>query len=187
MTDTAVFDPGNFEPDSLAEEVTSVLEDLASRPVEGDELGDVGGIKVKAAKPRSMVRYNGVELPARTRVYDKFGMPSDVPTAQLAAMLAKKRADSPGERAFFSKPPAGVERKPIDETCEWCAKRAGRAVKVFYDLDDYETHCEMFHPREWERKLRRESQADSVTSVAGILKLLSGLSQEQRAALVGEA
>lgn len=184
---TQVFDPATLETDSIADEVAGMLEEMASRPSEGDELGDIGGIKVKASKMRSMVRYGDRELPARTRVYDKFGMPSDVPTAQLAAFLSKPRADSPGERAFFSKPPQGVARTPIDETCEWCAKRAGRNVKVFYDLDDYETHCEMFHPREWERKLRRENQTDSVTSVTGLLKLLASLSPEQRKELVGEA
>lgn len=182
MTDTSVFDEGT---QSIAGDVTEMLEALAERAKDGATLGEVEGIGITKSKERSMVTYGGVELPPRTRVYDRHGNPSDVPTAQLFYHLNKPAADGSG-RAFFKDPPKG-QRVPIDETCQWCEKRAGRRVKVFYDIDDYEAHCELFHPREWASKQRREDRASSVASVGDIIKILAGLSDEQKAALIGGA
>ncbi len=184
MTET-VFDPATLETDSVAEEVAGMLEAMvATRTQAGDTLGEVDGVKVKQSKMRSMVHMNGIDLPERTRVYDRRGFPSDVPTAQLAYHLSKKTAG--GERAFFSKPPGVAMPTFIEQTCEWCEKRAGKRVKNFYDMDDWEAHCEYLHPREWASKLRKETQASNVSSVEGILKLLSGLTPEQREALVSK-
>lgn len=166
-------------------ELADMLDDLATRVEPGGELGSIEGIPVKRTKTRTMVHMNGRELPERTRVYDRWGNPSDVPTAQLRHHLSKPAADGSG-RAFYSRPPEGVQaRVPIEETCTWCEKRAGRRVKVFYDYDDLERHCEDLHPREWASKLRKEGQAASVNGVEGILKLLSGLTPEQRESLIG--
>jgi hypothetical protein len=165
--------------------MADMLEEMAARAQPGDELGSVEGVSLKRTKTRSMVHMNGVELPERTRVYDRWGMSSEVPTAQLRYHLSKPAADGSG-RAFFRRPPEGVGvRTPIDETCFWCEKRAGRRVKVFYDYDDLERHCEDLHPREWASKLRKEGQAASVNGVEGILKLLSNLSPAQRESLIG--
>jgi hypothetical protein len=182
---TAVFELEAPETDGISMEMTELLEGMATRAQEGDIIGEAGDIKVKAAKQKSLVSYNGVELPARTRVYDRFGVPSDVPTAQLGYHLGKRQPD--GQRAFFARPPAGATRaEPIDQNCEWCDRRAGRVgVKKFYHLDDYEAHCEFLHPREWASKMRRESKGDAIANVSDIIKLLAALTPEQKAALVG--
>lgn len=176
---TQVFESG----EGVADEVTAILDGLAERPMEGAEIGDVGGMKIKASKQRSMVRYNGRDLPERTRVYDKFGNPSEIPTAQLVYMLNKKRADAPGERAFFRQPPPGSEQVYIEDTCEWCLKRGVR--KKFAELDDLYNHCEDKHPREWGRRMQADAKSESLGNVRDVLQLLATLTPEQRAALVG--
>ena len=176
------------EADPVAVELAGLLDDMetAARVREGDTLGETDGVRIKASKSRSMVHRNGVDLPPRTRVYDRRGFPSDVPTAQLGYHLGKKSVE--GERVFFSKPPAGVKiPEPIDVDCEWCTRRAGKSVKKFYAMDDYEAHCELLHPREWASKQRREDRAGNVASVGDILKILGTMTPEQRKSLIGEA
>lgn len=175
MTDTAVFD------ESVAEEMAGLLDDIEERARPGDSVGEVDGVPITKTKTRSMVHRNGVDLPERTPVYDRDGGISYVPTAQLGHHLNKRNVN--GEKAFHAKRQPWMKKaEPIDQTCEWCAKRGGK--KVFYDIDDYEAHCEYLHPREWASKLRREAQQNNVTGVDGILKLLSNLSPEQREALL---
>ena len=137
---TQVFE---MEPEGVAAEMADLLEDMAKRAEAGAVEGTVEGIPIKKAQTSSMVKYNGVELPSRTPVYDKFGEISLVPTASLAYHLSKPRADSPGERAFFSRPP-GAKRTYIPETCDWCLKRNVR--KRFVDEDERENHFEAIHP-----------------------------------------
>lgn len=175
-----------FQPDVTAEVIGLIEDQLEIRAKAGDVIGSVDGVPVKQGKVSSMVRYNGKELPERTRVFDKFGNPSEVPTAQLAHHLSKPRADSPGERAFFARPPVGKEQGYIEETCEWCLKRTGGAVrKKFVDIDDWHNHCQDKHPREYERKLKAEDR-EGVVTADQILKLLVGLPREQVMAAIGD-
>lgn len=169
-------------------EMADLLDELETnaRAMPGDEIGDVGGVKLKHRKNSTMVHRNGVELPERTKVYDMYGRSSLVPTAQLQYHLSKRHID--GSRAFYAKPPNGLaEDRHIDETCEWCLKRTGGAVrKKFEDLDAMEAHFEAFHPREYAAKLRREERENKAMDATTILKLLSGLTPEQREALIGK-
>jgi hypothetical protein len=93
---TQVFE---MEPEGVAAEMADLLEDIAKRAEAGAVEGMVDNIPIKKAQTSSMVKYNGIELPARTPVYDRDGEISLVPTAALAYHLSKQRADSPGERA----------------------------------------------------------------------------------------
>lgn len=149
----------------------------------GDNIGEIEGVKFKARRNSSMVHRNGVELPERTPVYDKDGMVSYVPTAQLLHHLSKRTIG--GEKAFYAVPPKGAKPKePIEDTCEWCLKRGTR--KKFFEIDDLENHCETFHPQEYGRKLRREAAQEKELDAMGILRLLAKLSPEQRQELIGE-
>lgn len=148
----------------------------------GDTIGEVEGVKFKARRNSSMVHRNGVTLPERTPVYDRNGMVSMVPTAQLLHHLSKRTIG--GERAFYASPPNGAAPpKPIDDTCEWCLKRGTR--KVFYDIDDLENHCETYHPQEYNRKLRREQGEQKALDTTQIIRLLATLTPEQRENLLG--
>lgn len=172
--------------ESVASEMADLLNEAeeGARAREGDVLGEANGIPITMPKKRTMVHRNGVELPERTKVYDKRGYPSWVPTAQLGYHLNKRTPD--GERAFYSRPPAGVTPpEPIDAECKWCTKRAGRKTKVFFDIDDYENHCENLHPSEWARKLRREEmEVRKGPGVEDVLKLVASLTPEQKASLL---
>lgn len=163
---TQVFE---MEPEGVAAEMANLLEDMAKRVEAGAVEGTVDGIPIKKAHTSSMVKYNGIELPARTPVYDRDGEISLVPTASLSYHLSKQRADSPGERAFFSRPPK-AKREYIPETCAWCLKRNVR--KRFVDEDELENHFEAIHPKEYERKLRREAKEGQLTTDQ-ILKILA--------------
>lgn len=182
MVDTATF--ADVDLEGIPNEVSQLLDAAVTRAQAGEVIGSADGVQFRQGKTRTMVNYKGVELPERTRVYDKFGMPSDVPTAQLTRMLSKPRADAPGERAFFPRPPAGKEIVYIPETCEWCLK--GGVRKRFMDMDDLENHCEMLHPREYGRKIRREDNNRRGASVDDVLQVLSMLTPEQKQALLGE-
>lgn len=149
----------------------------------GDNIGEVDGVKFKARRNSSMVHRNGIELPERTPVYDKNGMVSMVPTAQLMHHLSKRTIG--GEKAFYASPPRGANPPvPIEDTCEWCLKRGTR--KKFYEIDDLENHCEAYHPQEYARKLRREAAQGKELDTVGIIRLVSMLTPEQRQALLGE-
>lgn len=173
--------------DGVNEEMADLLDGLEqnARAMPGDEIGDIGGIKMRHRKNSSMVHRNGVELPERTKVYDALGRPSLVPTAQLQYHLSKRTIG--GERAFYSRPPQGVpEQEFIEDTCEWCLKRtAGKVRKRFEDIDAMEAHFEAFHPREYANKLRREERDNKAMDATTILRLISGLTPEQREALIG--
>ena len=181
MSDTAVFDPAEIVSEPLGVEIAELMEEMAQRPQAGEVVGEVGGMKVKQTKNKSLVTYNGVELPERTRVFDKNGVPSLVPTAQLAYHLSKKTID--GERAFYSKVPAGVTPPvPIDEKCEWCSNKN----RKFFSEWDLEIHQQYLHPLEYASKQRKEDRASRSASVQDILKLVASLTPEQRQALIGE-
>lgn len=178
------------EPIATALEVADVLQDMMAQTEaiaearraandlpEGTLLGEIElkGQQVKWRKQKSMVRSGNTPLPERFAAFDKFGMLSMLPTAQMSPMLTKPRADSPGERAFHthtrgmtreSCPTCPTPRAAITETCEFCmARTGGKVKKVFYSEADAYSHKKHLHPDELEnlqRTLEREERRAQV-------------------------
>lgn len=124
---------------------------------EGTLLGEaeIQGQQVKWKKQKAMVRSGNTPLPERFEAFDRNGISSMLPTAQMSKMLSKPRADDPTVRAFHTHsrlttrasciicPPA---REPIESTCEFCLERSAGAVrKVFYSEANKRSHQRAFH------------------------------------------
>lgn len=109
-----------------------------------------------------MVREGDRPLPERVMVYDKKGLPSLVPTAQLGYHLSKRNKWT-GEKKFFSNPPPGTKPpEPIDKECPICVELYGKS-RPFYSIRQWRRHLELVHPAEWgwiqeDEKLKREEE-----------------------------
>ncbi len=120
--------------------------------------GEIQGQQVKWKKPKSMVRAGNTPLPERFEAYDRDGVLSLLPTAQMSRMLSKPRADDPNTRAFHTHS-RGMTRETckvcpeaptyIAQTCEFCLERTHGAVrKHFTKESDAYRHSQTFHPEE---------------------------------------
>ena len=107
------------------------------------------GSKIQITQGDTLVSLNGVPLPGRTRVYDTIsGVTSDVPTAQLAYQLSKRRQD--GSRVYSLRlPPGIVMPTPIEDTCQICYKARGNKHRNFYSEEQLINHMQAFHERGW--------------------------------------
>lgn len=167
--------------DTAAADAAELLEALSVAAAEADphfdeasKLAALGLDKDGRSKfkPDSMVRFNGQPLPARTKVYRADnGMEVWVPTAQLAHILRKEKADAPGVRAFVAKKPEGVEPKYISDTCEICFER--NVEKKFRSARALRNHMRAFHSDEYEEE--REEK--------GFLSNLARMSDQEKAAV----
>lgn len=178
-----VFIDGGTAPTSasaqVAQAIAAHISDVQQRVEVGAVVGEVEGMAVRQRRNSSMVRYNGVELPERTPVYDRAGRLSMVPTAQLLHHLTKNGG------AFTVNPPPGVEpEKYIEGTCQWCVERSleqngpERVVrKRFRTETARRAHYRSYHPDEYAEE-REEGQRPIITT-AMIRDAISSLSREE--------
>jgi hypothetical protein len=139
---------------------------------EGALLGEteLQGQQVRWKKQKSMVHSGNTPLPERFEAFDRDGVPSMLPTAQMARMLSKMRADDTTARAFHTHSrgltreackvcPAAAEY--IAQTCEFCLERThGNVHKNFKNETDAYRHKSMFHPDELAALERATDRAD---------------------------
>jgi hypothetical protein len=138
---------------------------------EGSILGetDLPGQQVRWRKQKSMVRSGTTPLPERFEAFDRDGVVSMLPTAQMGRMLSKPRADDTSVRAFHTHS-RGMTRETcqtcpptkaaIEGTCNFCFERThGAVVKRFTSEGELYTHKEMFHERELRSLERVTDQA----------------------------
>lgn len=156
----------------------------AGTVLEEHELTD--GAVHREVKQNSMVRAGKVALPERFMAFDKFGNFSMLPTAQMGRMLAKERADSPGERAFHTHsgnttretcaicPP---ELKPIEGLrCNFCT--GARAVRdTFTSEEQYLSHKRAMHEREHQAENEAMDRAERRASLEVQQKLAEAMLQ----------
>lgn len=162
---------------------------------EGALLGEseVQGQQVRWKKQKSMVRAGNVPLPERFVAFDRTGAMSMLPTAQMARMLSKPRADDPSVRAFHTHsggktaatcsicPPP---KEPIAQTCEFCLERTGNAVrKVFYSETAYRVHHKNLHPEEFdnlERNIERAERRAQIEAQQKVADAMMAMAQAPR-------
>jgi hypothetical protein len=167
----------------VAEQATELADffDSAARVHAGDELGDVDGVKIKAAKTRTMVRWGDKELPARMTLYREDGTPRSVATADVPRLLAKPHAET-GKRCFFVRPPVAPPA-PIAETCPYCPRSKAGNPRPFYNIDDLDGHIENLHPSELARQMRREDVAARMPTKELLLGTIALMGPEEKRAL----
>lgn len=118
---------------------------------------EVDGAVHREVKQNSMVRSGKVALPERFAAFDKYGNLSMLPTAQMGRMLAKERADAPGERAFHTHSGNTTRETcaicpealtPIaDLRCNFCT--GARAIRdTFTSEEQYLNHKRLMHAME---------------------------------------
>lgn len=130
------------------------------------ELAD--GATHREVKSNSMVRNGKTPLPERFAAWDKFGNLSMLPTAQMGRMLAKERADSPGERAFHVHTGNTTRetcricpepKQPIEALCNHCT--GVRSVKpTFFSEEQLIAHKRVAHTLEYQTELEALERAD---------------------------
>lgn len=138
-----------------------------------DESGNLRSV-TREVKQNSMVRNGGTALPERFMAFDKYGIDSMLPTAQLTYHLGKPRADSPGERAFHVH--TGVVTREtcsicppgkalIEARCPFCT--GARAIKdTFTSEQQFITHKQGMHEREFETEERALDRAQAAATLA---------------------
>lgn len=142
----------------------------------------------REVKTNSMVRRGKTPLPERFAAFDKFGVMSMLPTAQMNRMLAKERADSPGERAFHVHtrgttqascsicPPQAT---PIDALCNHCT--GVRSQKpTFYSEEQLIAHKRVAHTLEYQTELEALERADRRASIEAQNKLAEAMLEVAR-------
>ena len=145
---------------------------------EGALLGeaDIPGQQVRWKKPKSMVHAGNVPLPERFVAYDRDGVASMLPTAQMGRMLSKPRADDPSTRAFHTHS-GGITQATcricpeapayIEQSCEFCLERTHGAVhKKFRNETDAYRHKASFHPDELANLERMTERAERQAEIA---------------------
>ena len=160
---------------------------------EGTILGetDIQGQQVRWKKQRSMVHNGNTALPERFEAYDKFGNQRMLPTAQMARMLSKPRADSPNERAFHTHPRGMTRstcqicpepRTPIEQVCEFCLdSTGGRLRKSFYSEADAYAHKTRLHPDEFTALERSTDRAQRQAEIESQQRLAEAMMEMARA------
>jgi hypothetical protein len=130
---------------------------------------DATGSTVRYKKPSSMVRRGNVNLPERFEAWDKFGVRSMLPTAQMNYHLSKQRPDAPGERTFHTHTRGATRascqtcpplREPIEFKCPWCVGVRGQR-NTFMSENDAILHQRRFHEDEYaahQQQLDREER-----------------------------
>lgn len=160
---------------------------------EGALLGEVDlkGQQVRWKKQKSMVHSGNTPLPERFEAYDRDGVVSMLPTAQMGKMLSKPRADDTSVRAFHTHS-RGVTRetcqvcpdaKPfIDQTCEFCLERTHGAVrKRFSTENDAYRHKTTFHPAELANLERMTDRAEREAEIQTNRALANAMMEMARA------
>lgn len=166
----------------LMDELTSVAQKqrdpsipsgtILAEAEERDEAGNLLTVN-REIKQNSMVRNGKVQLPERFPAFDKFGGMSMLPTAQMGKMLAKERADSPGERAFHTHTGGMTSEtcnicpsKPafIEARCPFCT--GARALRnTFTSEQQFIAHKQSMHQREFETEERAITRAQAQANI----------------------
>lgn len=151
---------------------------------------ELDGIVHRELKQNSMVRMGKTPLPERFEVWDVYGRPSLVPTAQMTRMLQKVNAERPNARAFHTHR-GGVTRETCGVcpqtsesfagTCAWCFERTGGNVQKRFDSQDaQEAHYRAFHYEQWqslERRIEREQRQAELATQRELAQAMMALAQ----------
>ena len=164
---------------------------------EGTLLGEteLQGQQVRWKKQKSMVHSGNTPLPERFEAFDRDGVASMLPTAQMGRMLSKPRADDTSVRAFHTHS-RGVTRETcktcpanavfIEQTCEFCVERTHGAVyKKFRNETDAYRHKTMFHPDELanlERMTERAERQAEIETNRALAEAMMEMARAQAAA-----
>lgn len=175
--------------DDDVQNVQSEMMEALSEQVDAALVEEAASNAIKERRRSSLVRMNGVELPERTRVWDKFGNPSMVPTAQLMHHLTKPRADSPGERAFFQKRPNIPEKVPTGIVCEFCeeTRDSSKPPREFSTRFRKDAHQRAYHEQEWEGARHEEELNSRRLRPEDVRAAFMGLTAAEKKALLGSA
>lgn len=189
MTMDTSLDSASVLNDMMEQSIATMQRDasIAAGTVLGEyELAD--GATHREIKTNSMVRNGKTPLPERFAAFDKFGNLSMLPTAQMGRMLAKDRADAPGERAFHVHT-GGKTRKtcgicppamtPIDMLCEFCT--GVRSQKpTFFTEEQLISHQRVAHSLEYQTKGEALERADRRASIDAQNKLAEAMLEVAR-------